>query len=338
MHVKLSYFFAEEPILRQTPGRGGTWKGDSFFGNDPSIRECDVWVVLEDAAFPTETAIARSGRAILVSMEPPGVNSYEPGFLAQFDLVVSCDASLPHPNVRNEYQGLPWHFGLQRGVGDNRERVVRPTFDYDTLLSMQPPRKTASVSVISSDSSHLPGHRLRKAFVDRLRERLGDRIDVFGRGINPVSDKADAILPYRYHIALENSSLQHYWTEKLSDSFLGWALPIYWGCRNIASYFPEESLLGIDIERPDEAIATIEAALDEDLTQRQVAGLAEARRLVLDRYNTFDVIRRACESLPAGAPREITIRNQRAFRPRRRKPLLRRMAHLLVPARLRKRA
>ncbi len=317
MRIKLSYYFANEPLFRQTPGGLGVWKGHQFLGNDPGVRQCDMWVVLDDIAEEEEVAFVQSGRAVLITLEPPLTREYQPGFLAQFDLVVSCHRNLRHPNVRVEYQGQTWHIGMHKGANANDRPAFRGTIDYDALLAMPPPQKTAALSVICSASSRLPGHRARREFVDRLEARLGDRVDVFGRGVRPIPDKADAILPYRYHIALENSALRDYWTEKLSDSYLGWAFPIYWGCQNICDYLPSDGLIQIDIGRPEEAIATIERTIDTDLTAEHAAGLAQARSLVLDRYNTFDVILRHCQSLAPGLPRQIKIAHQQRFRPSR---------------------
>ena len=317
MRIKLSYYFANEPLFRQTPGGLGIWKGHSFLGNDPGVRQCDMWVVLDDTAEEEEVAFVESGRAVLITLEPPRTRDYQPGFLTQFDLVVSCHQNLRHPNVRLEYQGQAWHIGMHKGADANDRPAFRGTIGYDEFLKMPPPQKTAALSVICSASSRLPGHRARREFVEKLQDRLGDRVDVFGRGVRPIPDKADAILPYRYHVALENSGLRDYWTEKLSDSFLGWSFPIYWGCPNVGDYFQEDSLIRIDIARPHEAIAIIEAVMDQELTPERVAGLTAARSLLLDRYNTFDVMLRHCQSLAPARPREIVIRPQRFFRPSR---------------------
>jgi Glycosyltransferase family 10 (fucosyltransferase) C-term len=312
MRIRLSYYFANEPLFRQTPGGLGVWKGHIFHGNDPSVEQCDIWVVLDDPR-DKESALVNSGRAVLITLEPPLTREYRPAFLAQFDLVVSCHRDLRHPNVRNEYQGQTWHIGMHKGADANDRPSFRGTMGYDEFVQMAPLEKTAALSVICSTSSRLPGHRLRRDFVAKLQWRLGDRVDVFGRGVRPIPDKADAILPYRYHIALENSRLPNYWTEKLSDSYLGWAFPIYWGCENIGDYFSGDSLLQIDIARPAEAIDLIESAMNQELRPARMAGLAAARELVLDRYNTFDVIRRHCETLQPREPREIVIRPQRHF-------------------------
>jgi hypothetical protein len=314
MRIKLSHYLTTEPLLRQTPGGLGRWKGDDFFLNDPGIERPDMWVVLDDVA-EEERARPLLGRTVLITFEPPRTRDYQPGFLAQFDLVVTCHRGLRHPNVRNEYQGLPWHIGLHKGVDGNDRAAFRSTIDYDGLLEMSVPEKSKPISVICSTSSRLPGHRARRAFVQRLRAKLGDRVDVYGRGERPIPDKRDAIVPYRYHIALENSRVHDYWTEKLSDAYLGWAFPIYWGCPNIGEYFPDSSLVVIDLDAPDMAIETIASVMNQQLSPQQVAGLAAARDLVLDRYNTFDVVHRACASLAPAEPVERVIRPQRSFRP-----------------------
>lgn len=317
MQIKLSYYFATEPVLRQTPGENGVWKGHAFLDNDPQASECDYWVVLDDLAADQEVAFVGSGRTILITLEPPKTKAYERGYLAQFDLVISCHRDLPHPNVRNEYQGQTWHIGMHKGADADDRAEFTGTLGYDDFVAMALPDKPAALSVICSAASQLPGHQARRAFVEELQSQLGDRVDVFGRGVRPVPDKADAILPYRYHIALENSRIEDYWTEKLSDSYLGWSFPIYWGCPNIADYFGQDCLITIDIERPAEAIDLIAATLDEPLAAKRLAGLAAARRQVLDHYNIFDVMCRACESLPPTEPRNIVIRSKRHFKPSR---------------------
>lgn len=334
MRIKLSYHFANEPLFRQMPGGLGVWKGHRFLGNDPADRTCDMWVVLDDTLEEEEVAFVQSGRAVLITLEPPMTREYQPDFLAQFDLVVSCHRNLRHPNVRNEYQGQPWHIGMDKGPEATDRTTIGSDLTYDDFVAMQMPPKRAALSVVCSASSRLSGHRARREFVDRLQTRLGERVDAFGRGVRPIADKAEAILPYRYHIALENSRLPDYWTEKLADAYLGWSFPIYWGCPNIGDYFPEGSLVAIDISRPTEAIDIVEMTISKELGPERLSALSAARALVLDRYNTFDVMLRACLSLPPAASRELVLRPQRAFRPSRLSRLVRRAARKL-PSRLR---
>jgi hypothetical protein len=316
MLIRVSTNFPNEPLLRQTPGGRGVWKECRFNLNDPATSDCDIWVVLEGLD-RKERAFVRHGITIFFALEPPDSESYRPGFLDQFDLVIAAHADLTHRNVHNEYQGLPWHVGIDRGaLGDQYARGrPRCTIDYDRFAMMPPPAKTGLVSVMVSAKQLLPGHRNRLRFVEALQRELGDSLHIFGRGIRPVTDKFDAIAPYRYHLVLENSTAPHYWSEKLADSFLGFAYPLYWGCPNIGDYFPEASLARIDIAEPAAGIAQVKCALEADLAGQHRAALLAARALVLDRYNTFDVIRRACASLPPRPPRQVTLRPGRHFIP-----------------------
>ena len=111
-------------------------------------------------------------------------------------------------------------------------------------------------------------HRVR--FTQWMQTQL-PQLDVFGHGVRYIEDKSDAIDPYRYHIAIENHICQHHWTEKLSDSFLGLSLPFYFGCPNIADYFPEESYIPIEIGKFSESLETIQRAIrDKEYEKRLV--------------------------------------------------------------------
>ena len=89
--------------------------------------------------------------------------------------------------------------------------------------------------------------------------------------LNLIEQKADALDPYRYHLAVENYIGPHYWTEKLADAFLGYTLPFYCGAPNAADYFPEESFIPIDINNFDGALETIRRAIADKEYEKTVA-------------------------------------------------------------------
>ena len=126
------------------------------------------------------------------------------------------------------------------------------------------PEKKKLISVITSNKAFTQGHIDRIRFVSKLKEHFGDQIDVFGRGYNTFGDKWDVLADYKYHIVIENSSQTYYWTEKLSDCFLAETYPFYYGCTNIADYFPSDAYTPIDISNPDEAIKIIDKAIKAD--------------------------------------------------------------------------
>jgi hypothetical protein len=46
-----------------------------------------------------------------------------------------------------------------------------------------------------------------------------------------------------FHIAIENTSIANYFSEKLLDCFRSWTVPIYYGCTNIGEYFNLEGII-----------------------------------------------------------------------------------------------
>jgi hypothetical protein len=57
--------------------------------------------------------------------------------------------------------------------------------------------------------------------------------------------------------------------------------------------------------------------------------IVETQILVLDRYNTFDVIQRVCRSPPPATSRPVVIRPQHEFRPSKVRRLLARVGRKL---------
>src|SRR5687768_17715451 len=66
---------------------------------------------------------------------------------------------------------------------------------------------------------------------------------------------------YRYSLAIENFSGPYYWTEKVIDCYLSWTMPLYFGCTNLADYFPAESFVQIDIHRSEEHTSELQSRL-----------------------------------------------------------------------------
>lgn len=292
--------------MRQTPGGRGDWQ-DCQFSYGPA-GEVDAWVVVEGLP-ATQSTVCSPARTIFVTAEPPTQPRYPLPFLAQFAAVVTCHEFRSHPHVIRHQQGLPWWVGVRR----RGHQILGQTLDYDHLSAMREVPKTRNLSVICSRVDKLRSHRRRIRFVDRLLEHFGDRIDAFGSGWREIEDKWDAIAPYRYHVAVENVACQDYWTEKLADTFLGGALPLYHGCPNVDRYFDPGSLVKIDIDRPDEAIRIISDAIDEGAYEKAKQLVWASRARVLNEHNFFPMIAAVCKSLPAEDATEIRLRPVEEF-------------------------
>ncbi|MCA9134506.1 MAG: hypothetical protein KDA45_15155, partial [Planctomycetales bacterium] len=88
-------------------------------------------------------------------------------------------------------------------------------------------------------------------------------------------------------IVLENDHAHHFMTEKISDAFLGWSYPIYFGGSEAYHQFPAGSFSAIDIYQPEQALATIRDCLEAHTYESSLAELAAARQAVLMKNNLF---------------------------------------------------
>lgn len=286
IRVKLSTDFPYEPIIRQTPKSSGRW-GDFEFIIDQETSECDYWVVYNDL-LQMETAVCPPQNTIFITAEPPDIRGYKTEFIRQFARVITVHPNLDHPRVTLGQPGLNWHAGRVLTDIQNRRSIVNKT--YDDFKGMHSFHKPKLMSLVTSSKAFTPGHRKRLELVDRLKGHFGDRLDVFGKGIREIGDKWDAIADYKYHIALENSYLPHYWTEKLADSYLGGAYPIYYGCPNLRDYFSPNAFTRIDVNDPSAAIAAIEQLIAGNKYENSLESIMTARNKVLDEYNMFPMI------------------------------------------------
>ncbi|EMI55778.1 transferase [Rhodopirellula sallentina SM41] len=273
---------------------------DFEFVVDRTNEDVDAWVVLEN---PLSDVSARCHprNTFFVSWEPPEIRSYNRLFLSQFQWVQTCH-SVSHPGLVVSQQSQPWHLGV------DAEHGFVPVMNYDSLSTMQRPEKTALMSVVISNKAITPAHRQRLLFVKMLKDRLGDRLHVYGRGHQTISDKWEAIGNYRYHLVLENASRPNYITEKLSDALLGFCFPFYYGAPNASEYFPVGSFEPIDIFQPENAIDIILRGIDSDLDRHRQGDVDTARTSVLEQWNLFPMLVRLLrEKMVCGPKRKLTI-------------------------------
>lgn len=291
-----------------TPGASLRWSRCRFDFNPDEGGRADFAVVMGNAR-PRDRFVCVPRNTLFIAGEPLSKKLYPQSFYRQFGHVVDSHAESRHPNLHVSALGLNWHVGLDHG-----SNTYRYGFDYLTALAC--PDKQNRIAVVCSNASKTEGQRQRLALLDGLKQRLGDRLVHFGRGFEPIGDKMDAILPYRFHLVLENSVLPHYWTEKLADAYLGWAYPVYLGCPNVGDYLPRDALVSINDLDVDVAASRIAALLDAALSPQQEAALAEARSLILNRYNPFAWAAYWAERLYQPGLREtpVTLRSHKAFR------------------------
>ena len=268
------------PLLRQTESGKGRWGKFQFFVNEP-IEECDAWFIYDGFSEPQQ-ALCPPENVVLITAEPPAFKFYPGSWLRQFRHVISCQRNLRHPDLHLSHMALPWFVNKA----------------YDELIRSDFPEKTRDLSIICSTKRLMKWQRQRLTFIEALKTLEGVRIDFYGRGlVNLLDDKWDGLAPYRFSIALENSIHPDYWTEKIGDCFLAGTVPIYCGCPNINQYFPDRAFELIDITDVAGSLERIPRLLaSSDYTQRLPA-LRQARDLVLNRYNLFNLMADFCQQL-----------------------------------------
>lgn len=275
---------------RQLPGDNSQWDKCRFIFNQES-KEYDWLVVYHDLSRrgnpqAIEKLQCPREKTILITVEPSSITVYGSHYLRQFGLVITSQEpwAVKHPNAIFTQPGLKWFYGAPQTGG----RMLT----YDDLRQMGPMTKTKMISTVcSSRQGRLTMHYRRFQFTDRLKADIPE-LEVFGHGVQPMNDKAEALDPYRYHITVENHVYKHHLTEKLPDAFLGYTLPFYHGCPNAAEYFPPESFIPIDMNDFDRTVQIIRSTLANNEYDDRLPYIIEARRRVLDEYNLFAVLAR----------------------------------------------
>ncbi len=306
INIKISTPFPDWPLVRQTKESKGVWENCRFYVDD-SADECDFWVVYEGLLKKETVKCPREG-TVLITAEPPAIKKYDESFLSQFHTVITCHRDIKHPNLVFNQQALPWH------VGRHQKNHINLSFtkSFDELCSISNFIKEKEISVISSAKDTAAGHIQRTEFLEQLKNYFKDRLDIFGRGINEIEDKWDAIAPYKYHIVLENSVFDDYWTEKLSDAFLAGAYVFYYGSPNLYEYFSEDSFTQIDINDVDGAVSVIEQTILSNKYDESIEAIMQARNSILYEYNLFSMLCDFCNKNECvGEGERITIRPER---------------------------
>lgn len=279
MRIQIASIHPIPAWFRQTPGHDGVWEDAHFVPHDAA--GAAEWLIVYDEAPAGFTTTLPRERRILFRSEPESIKHYPRAYLDQFGWFVSIS---PMPAYGDRVfvttPALPWMYGLDLGGSGNH-------MPWQALLSARnaPPR--GEISVVCSTKAMNLNQMRRLRFLEMLREALGERLHLFGRGFSPINDKAEGITGFRYHLVLENNLLDHGWTEKLADPILAGAFPIVSGGRNLAQYFDPEGFASIDTTRPRAAVEDVLRLLAEDPAARAGAAMAANKQRLMAEHNFF---------------------------------------------------
>ena len=242
--VKLTFNY-DWPFFRQTEQFSQVW-GNYKFVIDENLKECDYWIIYTDHNLKEEEVQCNPENVIFIPGECYNTSSkFTQKFLNQFGLIITVQRELKHKNILYSHNANPWFVGKS----------------YNELNSNFIPEKTKLISVVSSNKAFTEGHRKRLEFVQKLKNHFGDKLDVYGRGINDFEDKWDVLASYKYTIAIENDFCEDWVTEKYFDCIYANSLPFFYGCPNLEKIVDKDSFIRIDIENFENTVQTIENSI-----------------------------------------------------------------------------
>ncbi len=263
-----SWAFTSEDLLnwfkRQTPNSSGIWEN---LEGTTNLDEADYIVHLGDLTNHSNPEKVLQFRR-------------EPDFIMPFRALSGAKSIFDYSSPEKYHFTSWWNV---EGDYDDFVKLDYPGFD-----------KAEKCSTVSS-----PKWQHRNKFLNELANSTPYQIDmfgpppmeqVFGKLYRPLHRiwKNNALEAYDYSIAMENSAQPNYWTEKISDCYLTWTMPIYWGCPNIHEFFPEESYKILDINDP----TCIKDIMEQPIEEKQIEAMREARDLVLNKYSIWPTIKR----------------------------------------------
>ncbi|MCR5413329.1 MAG: aminoglycoside phosphotransferase family protein [Kiritimatiellae bacterium] len=272
-------------VKRFMGGKTFDW-GEGFrFVCDPGCGDYD-WLCVYDelpGSYPGvhggKMRVAARARTMLLTQEPVSVKSYNSGYTRRFDVLLT-----------NRPQEAERHPGYAKGEG---YMVWYTGRSYREELAHAIPEKTKLLSAVYSAKSMTHTEHANRCRLLELLERDVPGFDRYGKGVRPLESKAEALDPYKYTIAFENHIGKGHWTEKLSDALVCGCLPFYAGDPSIGEMLPPDCFIPIPSRDPANALDIIRRAMADGEWEKRRGAIAEARRLLFEKYNLFAQIERA---------------------------------------------
>ena len=274
------------------------------FVYDPACGDYDWLVVFDEMPVECETLRCPHRRTILCTWEPVSIKSYSRAYTRQFGHLLT--------NRPPEAERHP-HYHLGRGYFLWFVRNV-------PKLGAAADKPNVISTVCSAKQMRHTQHHARFRLAEELSRDIPG-FDWFGKGVRPLERKEDALVPYKYHVVIENHIAPRHWTEKFADAILCECLPFYAGDPALTEVFPADCFIPIPIDDPEEAVRIVKDAIANDEYAKRRAAILEAKRLITTKYNFWHQVIGVIESSadspcpPSPAPRPLgCIYARRALR------------------------
>lgn len=279
-------------------------RGGCRFIFDASCRDYD-WLLVYDEMPRNAGSVVKEAEplacpkehTVLVTCEPPSIKIYPSSYTHQFGHVLTTHTpkQLPHPSHHYGEGCLFWCAGISP-----EEAFSMP--DY--------PKSKDLATVCSAKQMNHTLHSKRYELTKYISERIPE-MDWYGWGVKKLDKKFEAQNDYRYSIAIENYVAPYHWTDKIADPLLSLCLTFYVGDPRLEEIFPAESFIRIPLDDHEKAYQIIREAIDNKEYEKRLPFIREARRRLVEQYNTYDrvaaLIKQHSQSQPAAKPQKQVL-------------------------------
>ena len=296
-------------FLKQIPEFANTIDNVEFsFGLDVPD-DIDVLIAYTRASYAIPTRLPKN-RTAFYAGEPDVIHPFSTRFLNQFGIVLTTsDKELDTLKLQETVSAMSF-VGINFADKDNPLNITY-------FENLECPQKNNKISIVTSNKAHTKFHKDRLKFIEAIKQKIPEHIELYGHGFKPVDDKKDALLDHKYHIALENGGGKYAWTEKLSDPLLCWTFPFYHGCDNVEDDLPTNSFSYIDIDHPDQVINQMMAGVKDGLWTKRRNDISKARNIIFSDFNLMKKFAQIAHQLIALEPELPKNPNKRLIRSER---------------------
>lgn len=250
--------------------------------------DCDYCFIFDEVKYEFNANCPKRN-LILCLGEPKHVKIYPKSYIKQFGRVASFYKIKGIENIPINYPLLPWMAGISFDVC-KKEWIRESVMTYDDFINNDTYDRLNKLAIITSNKAFSKGHKERLNFVLKLKENLGDLLDIYGNGFAPVEDKYDILRKYKYCLAIENCRIENYWTEKLADSILSGCYTFYNGCTNIDSFFNNPCINTIELNDVKAVSNIIHDLISCNVYENSIVDINKAKKEILDKYNIITTL------------------------------------------------
>jgi len=186
----------------------------------------------------------------------------------QYDLILTSDKSI----VRQCSNAVMFPYGstwLNKGHIDHPDGLG--FFDENYVKDLWDNKKFELSFVCTSHYRSLDGYELRKHLWIH-KDWLKIPLKFYGSNRMPIPDNEIDMLPNddkkslfnsQFSVAIENCTVDDYFTEKLIDCLVTKTVPVYFGCKNISDYFDTRGMIIIESDDVQELIKKVNKTTPE---------------------------------------------------------------------------